>query len=346
MAQSYHVRYASRVLRDFGDAVMKQLSIAIIAAIVVIAAQYHYGVFASEVFRANALSAMVPYIYILIAFFIYHAVHAAFVIRKELGEQRPRTIILITDSSPTYSVARAQWVTNGIATVFCVSLLMACWLLWEYAPPVVAVAKSVPVSDEALREVELFFGGLDESSLRDLFAFPTMLQTNIRMVTDSIIAYRKTGKREFDVRPYSDGGQMLLDSTLAGAGRVQRRGGGFTYDVDPNELGLIILPRKYVESKNILTSLENSSRLPLSVISELKEFDTAITENANLLLHVLHDCLLDSPDYYLRRLDVRSPYYGVIDGLYFDRFIQLKPKADKIRDSIRVARKLDLETEK
>ena len=53
--------------------------------------------------------------------------------------------------------------------------------------------------------------------------------------------------------------------------RHQQGGGG--YDFDPNQIALIVLPRRYSDNKKILLRYENSTSLPTSVVIRVKDFD-------------------------------------------------------------------------
>jgi hypothetical protein len=77
--------------------------------------------------------------------------------------------------------------------------------------------------------------------------------------------------------------------------------------------------------------------LPTPIIDSIKQLDDAVYKNADKLLHVLNDAIKKDPDYYLRYEDQTSPqYFHQIDAMWFDKFIQLRPQAEKIRDSVRV----------
>lgn len=191
--------------------------------------------------------------------------------------------------------------------------------------PIVAAVPSFQV--EAVRDVEHFVVGQD-------FGFPEMLAINVKMVTDKIVYFRKTGRKNFDITPYTRGRQMLFDPRIVG-GDVHRQGGGFVFDPAPNYVALIALPEKYSTSKDILRKFETSGELPTSVIDSVKELDGAVTDNASTLLKVLNDAFQESPEYYLEYENSNSSYFHLIDERYSQRDIQLGPKDDKILDSIR-----------
>ena len=129
---------------------------------------------------------------------------------------------------------------------------------------------------------------------------------------------------------------MMLDSELA-EGRIQRHGGGFLQTpMDGTNIYALMLPDQYTDRKKKLLKFESSPELPTSIIKEVKEFDDSVYKNADALLHVLNSALKKDADYFLRYDDVSSPqFFHQIDAMWLDHFVQLEPKANKVRDAIR-----------
>ena len=50
---------------------------------------------------------------------------------------------------------------------------------------------------------------------------------------------------------------------------------------------------------------------------------------------ILNEALQRNEDYSMRHDDKNSPYWCLVDGEYWHKFIQLRPKANEIRDAIR-----------
>ncbi len=171
-------------------------------------------------------------------------------------------------------------------------------------------------------------------ALRQAFGFPSMMEKNIQL-NIAIVSHFKKGT-PLDVRPYFIGTETIMDSALA-EGHIRRYGGGFVRDPpDAERVYMLILPSEYSSGKKQLLKFETSSELPTSVIKEVKDFDDSVYKNADKLLHVLNDALKKDPDYYLRYNDSSSSkYFHQIDAMWLDNFIQLRPKADKIRDAVR-----------
>lgn len=185
---------------------------------------------------------------------------------------------------------------------------------------------------EEIKQLRAFITDLDEMALRNEFGFPQMMTVNIKAVKDRTINFKMTGHDDFSYMPYQfDGGSMLLSGEQ---GEV-RRGGAIVFEPHPDRVSLVLLPKEYSAGEKILGRFENSTELPIPVISAVKDFDLAVQENANNLIRALNSALQKNPDYYLRYDDFQSPYFHKVDGMWLEHFIQLRPKADKVRDAIR-----------
>ncbi len=188
-----------------------------------------------------------------------------------------------------------------------------------------------------IKEVEQFLVGRDEYSLRETFGFPLMMDKNIRMNVLAISHYKKgTSFTREMMQENSIGSQMIEDSELA-EGRIQRHGGGFLQTpMDGTNIYALMLPDQYTDGKKKLLNFESSPELPSVITKEIKGFDECVYKNADGLLHVLNSALKKDPSYFLRYDDVSSAeYFHQIDAMWLDHFIQLEPKANKIRDAIR-----------
>jgi len=187
---------------------------------------------------------------------------------------------------------------------------------------------------EAIKEVEQFVVGKDEVGLRREFAYPLMQSLNIEMVRDCLIYFKRTGSRSCNYSPYFTG-EVLMDKEL-GRGAVGLYGGAIVYSLNPEHIGILMLPKEYVERKKVLKRFETSTQLPTSIIDAVQELDQATEENTNNLLRVLHDAANENADYFLHYDDFASPsYFHQVDSLWLSSFVQLRPKADKIKNAIR-----------
>jgi hypothetical protein len=205
---------------------------------------------------------------------------------------------------------------------------------WLGRPSVVPVALQPSAGQlEEIKQIDDLIVARDENGLRQAFGFPSMLDVNTRMTRDRIIQFRNTNQENFNVGPYQfDGGQMLINNE---EGEIRRHGGGFVINLHHDRVSLIMLAGEYVRGKGFLLKCENSSELPISIIEAIKDLDSAVTQNAETLRTVLNDGLKENPDYFLQYDQVSSPYFQHVSELYLNKFIQLRPKADKIRDAER-----------
>jgi len=183
---------------------------------------------------------------------------------------------------------------------------------------------------EVIQELEAFIVKQDEISLRKKFGFPEMMDTNIRAIINNLHRYRRTGQLSHYALP---AGETLIDSRFA-QGHI-RQGGGFLMDFDDTTIFFIVLPKDYSTSLGHLKETENSPELPTSILNTVKDFDATVSQNATHLIEVLNGAMNENKDYYFEYDNPSSPLFHKLDALYLDTFIQLRPKADKVRDSIR-----------
>lgn len=192
-----------------------------------------------------------------------------------------------------------------------------------------------------ISRLEEFIGGKDEMELREIFDFPNLFSINMQMTKARLEKTEKTKTNVFDMTSYlKNGERMQFDGAIAGP-NLKRTPNGFSYDPDPNKLALIILTKKYLESKKTMIAFSGSAKLPRDVIEKVNEFNAAIQSNTSSLQIVLNQVLQESPEYFLHFDDPTSKYGGVADNRVLDQFIQLKPKADAIIQSLRTHLKVN-----
>lgn len=159
----YCVRYISKVGRDFSDAVRNQLIVAGVLSGLTCTLQYKYGLLSKESVRANALSVLVPYIILGIAFLIFHIGHAALALHREIqAESRlpDNYRIILTDAESAPAPRHyGKTITLIIAAAICMCLFGVCAALLRVAPPLVqptssfqrvAASGDLPYSEYAL----------------------------------------------------------------------------------------------------------------------------------------------------------------------------------------------------
>lgn len=184
---------------------------------------------------------------------------------------------------------------------------------------------------EKISELEKLIIGRNEMELRTMFGFPLMMEANIKMNIALVRHLKEGGTEPVDLRQFTIGTEFL-------ATHLSHYGGAMASD-DPlngKRVHALRLPSQYSSAKQQLFAFENSPELPTSITTAIKNFDDVVGKNANQLLEVLDETIGKDPNYYLRYDDVSSPdYFHKIDGIWFERFIQLKPEADKITNAIR-----------
>ena len=187
---------------------------------------------------------------------------------------------------------------------------------------------------EEIKQLDAIFSGLEETDLRRFFGFEEMVYLNMKMYQARVKHFKETSDRSFDISPYVQGQQMLLDTTIAGEHLHHIPGGG-GYDFDPSQIAFVVLPPKYSDNKKLLLRYENSSLLPTSVVVRVKDFDDTLQENATQLIRVMNASLKENPDNFLYYDDVGSQYWNAVSSRYWREFRNLRPKADQIRDVCR-----------
>lgn len=229
---------------------------------------------------------------------------------------------LTWDISRKHKRRNLVWTIAILATVSIVGIAI-CGNHYFNSP---AKPTLLPTQIELFKELDDLFGTREEVGLREMFDFPLMVGKNIEIIREQL----KTGK-PYWVRPPVD---IMIDTEIAG-GDLKHHAGGVHLQLHENKVAMIFLPPKYTQNKKLLLRYENSSVLPTTVVSAVKEFDVTMEENAKLLIRVLNDALQENREYYLQCDDFNSPYWHVIDNMYWRKFKEFRPKADKIRDAIR-----------
>jgi hypothetical protein len=96
-----------------------------------------------------------------------------------------------------------------------------------------------------------------------------------------------------------------------------------------------MLPKEYADGRAELSRYAKSAEFPSSITSAVKEFDTAVEQNAQTIRSVLDIALQESPDNFLLHDYPSSFYWRRIDALYREKRVPLSPKADAVRSAIR-----------
>jgi hypothetical protein len=105
--------------------------------------------------------------------------------------------------------------------------------------------------------------------------------------------------------------------------------------MNPGKVAIINTPKQYATHKARLLPSESSADLPSAVRTAVSDFDQTLDKDTTILLETLNDKLAENRDNIIYDHDVRSPYWRTVDNAYWARFIQLKPKADRIVAAMR-----------
>jgi hypothetical protein len=187
-----------------------------------------------------------------------------------------------------------------------------------------------------ISSLERFVGGKDEYELHELFDFPNMILLNIQLTKARLQRASETKTNVFDMTAYLGNGEKIhLNTEIAGDTLQMSPTGRATLNPDPHRMAMIILTKKYLESKRALFVFEDSVKLPTAIIESIKKFDRAVEENTSNIHSILDSDLPESPEYFLSYDDDKSKYFGAANESVMKRFIQLKPKADDIISAIR-----------
>jgi hypothetical protein len=180
---------------------------------------------------------------------------------------------------------------------------------------------------EQMEQLDAIFAGRDENELRIFFGFPELVVTNIELYK------QKRLHPDAQLFPdYLNGRALQLDRQWA-----PKDFNGDTVKVDGNTVTFILLPVIYVTNKKQLLRFENSSLLPVETTYAVKEFDRALETNVIRFQAVLNIAMREDPNYFILHDKAGSKFAFVIANRYWSQFEQLRPLADKIRDSTRAA---------
>ncbi len=185
-----------------------------------------------------------------------------------------------------------------------------------------------------LQQIDEFISRKDEIELRETFDFPKILKYNIRMAKIGLAPALVSKSESDEMNAFFKGGQGRLDLRYVHVSSVNNRA---QVDWIPGKIGVLNTSAKYNENRRLLTEYLSSAQLPSDVGVALKDFDTAVEDNSVLMIGSLNDSLASDPRIIVYDDTYSSNWYGSASGLYWQRFIPLKPKADAIRSAIRAA---------
>ncbi len=281
-----------------------------------------------QAIKDNWWDTFLPWILTLCALIAWHVIKAAInVLREETLELPTTNGLLITKPNAWFRVR-----LYTVAMIYLFAPFAIGFLSWQKAS---IAAEPQPTSQmQEIKEVERFIAEPDELVLRGQFGLNEMLDMNIKLVTDMVASAKEGRPRSQELMNYTANKMVMVVKDLT-TGHVTRHGGTFQLNGDVNSVFEVVLPSSYSINIRKLQKFEASPELPTSIIQALKGFDAAIDGDAELLASVENDALKKDPNYFLHFDDTTSPFFHVVDTIYLDKFVELRPKADKVRDAIR-----------
>jgi hypothetical protein len=214
---------------------------------------------------------------------------------------------------------------------FCLAASVVCFswpLLTRSRNPTLLQAQI-----SAFDRIQQFFGSLDESGLRFLFDLPNMLRFNILLTRRDLQKNGFQTNLSTEIDNYFNGGQGRIVARYVNIRNAPSK--VFEFEQIPGKIGVLNTSKKFIESRQRLADLLASAVLPTKVQYALRDFDTTIEQNLELMIDVLNERFSHNPDEFIFAEDQKSPHYGRIVGEYATRFLALGPRAGNIRQAIR-----------
>lgn len=231
-----------------------------------------------------------------------------------------------------------------IPLVFVVSGLIGslAWLTFKWVethrlestPAVATDSGAVSETQKELDEVNDFICKKDENELRSEFDFPAMLKYNVEFAKRNLAPNLIPAGESAAIDAFFLNGQARLDLRYANVKVINNR---VNVDWIPGKIGVINTSKKYVDSRKTLSRLMSSAALPEDVTAALKLVDDAIEKNSVAMLESLNESLASDPRNILENDVYGTDHYGSASGLYWSRFIPLRPRADVVTLAVRKA---------
>lgn len=184
-----------------------------------------------------------------------------------------------------------------------------------------------------LREIDAFLGRKDEMGLRETFDFPRMFKFDVRMAQNQLIPGSVSPDKLRAIDVFFAGGKGQIDARFAKVSRTEAD--GIHYEAIPGRIGLLNLSKTYAASLSKLDEFIASATTPSDVKDALTEFRAAIVDDTTLMFDVINERFSENAQFLQHDDDYGSPLYGAVTNNYAQRFVQLRPKADKVTAAIR-----------
>jgi hypothetical protein len=185
---------------------------------------------------------------------------------------------------------------------------------------------------EEITRLQEFLTARYESGLREIFDLPGIMRFNIKMTKRSLVPKSMSSTESDEIDEFFKGGQAIVNTKYCNVSRNAH--GTPRVEWIPGRVGAVNVSLKHVTNRQRLSAFEESAQLPADVCIAVKELGQGVDDNIMLLLDVLNEKMTENPVHVVQD-EGASPNLGATSNVYLSRFIQLKPKQEKVIAAIR-----------
>jgi hypothetical protein len=185
----------------------------------------------------------------------------------------------------------------------------------------------------SLRDIESFFGGVDEYKLRELFDLPDMVKYNILEVRQSLDRSHFPPVLKGELDGYFSGGRAIINSHYASISRMPN--GSLGLNPMPGKVWQIVTSKKFEESKDLLARFIAMPELPLPIVTKLKNVDSLIDQDTDLMFVCFNDILQTNASLFMGADNNKSGDFVTIWQYYNGRMVSLAPTVREVLQDIR-----------
>jgi hypothetical protein len=190
-----------------------------------------------------------------------------------------------------------------------------------------------------LKNIDEFLGSREEADLRQTFDLPQIFYLNVliwkKWANPSSITTEQSKKIDNFVKT----GTGLIDKRSVRVGSTE--GGGGVIEPIPGKLWSLHISVKFNAAIERLRRYETNAMVPSDVRAALKDFDTIVANNIDLIFTVMNERYAENHDSLLHDDDSSSKLFGAVSSPYWKQFTPLRPSAEKINSAIRKYLKID-----
>lgn len=183
-----------------------------------------------------------------------------------------------------------------------------------------------------LRDLDNFIGKKDEHNLRELFDFNRTVRFNVLLAKHQLAPSRVPQPLLDEMSEVFKGGNGQLERRFV---RMKEVEGTIEFEAIPGTIGLMNTTKRYAEALNSLKEFETSAIMPSDVKSKITLFRTAVEDNISLMFGVLNGRLSSNKNNLLEAEDPMSKRAYAINNAYWEKFDNLRPRADVIAAAVR-----------